>query len=197
MSHFNQVANEWDSPGKVKLMGVLAQKVKEKLELNNDLNIFDFGCGTGLFGLEFMDYAKTLTGLDTSEGMIEVFKKKIDQDSRFDLHVGELDQLPAEKKFDLIVSSMVFHHVDHPKEILQGLTEHLNPGGKIAIVDLEKEDGSFHPDPKGMGVKHFGFTPEEIQSWNPANQMHLEIKTINEMDKEGKTFNQFLAVFSR
>ena len=60
MDHFNKVANEWDSAEKISLMKELATKVKNSVELEFDLEILDFGCGTGLFGLEFVDHAKDL-----------------------------------------------------------------------------------------------------------------------------------------
>lgn len=196
MSHFNEVANEWDSPGKVKLMNTLATKALGNMNLEKNLNILDFGCGTGLFGLEFNDYAKHITGLDTSDGMLKVFKEKVSADSeKFSFFCGELKDFKAERQYDLIVSSMAFHHLDNPSEELQRLRSLLSPKGKIAIVDLEKEDGSFHPDPEGMGVKHFGFTPEEIKSWD--QHLKVELTTINEMEKDGKYFNQFLAIFSQ
>ena len=66
MSHFNQAANEWDSDEKTQMMVKLAARTLEHLKLNKKLDILDFGCGTGLFGLEFKEYIHTLTGIDTS-----------------------------------------------------------------------------------------------------------------------------------
>lgn len=197
MSHFNHAANSWDSEGKIKLMGRLSENTKKRLDLGErKLDILDFGCGTGLFGLEFIDHAKSILGIDTSEGMLAVFDEKVKEHNHISSKLINLEKEDLDKKFDLVVSSMTFHHLDEPQKAIQKLSKMLNPGGKLAIVDLEKEDGSFHPDPAGMGVKHFGFSQEELEGW--AKEANLEVKTctINEVEKNEKTYQQFLAVFS-
>ncbi|POB13466.1 MULTISPECIES: class I SAM-dependent DNA methyltransferase [Pseudomonadati] len=195
MSHFNHAANTWDSEDKIALMQTLAEKTRERLKLTQKVDLLDFGCGTGLFGLEFIDDAKSITGVDTSTGMLEVFDKK---SSDFD-HINsiniDLENQELDKKFDLIISSMTFHHLDSPAKMTAKLAAMLNEGGQMAIVDLESEDGSFHPDPKGMGVKHFGFSNDEIVSWADKANLNVKIETINSRTKNGREYNQFLAVF--
>ena len=195
MSHFNEVANEWDSEGKVKLMHKLALGAKKVLKLEGKLDIMDFGTGTGLFGLEFSDNINTLTGVDVSEGMLKVFDEKTSsfdniQSLNIDLENSELDQ-----KFDLIISSMTFHHLVDPKSVLIKLKKNLNPNGKIAIVDLDEEDGSFHPDNEAMGVKHFGFSKSKLETWAKDTGFDIEHTIISSIEKNDKEFNQFLAVF--
>jgi 2-polyprenyl-3-methyl-5-hydroxy-6-metoxy-1,4-benzoquinol methylase len=195
MSHFNQVANEWDNEGKVAMMQVLAKNVMEKLPLERNLKIMDFGCGTGLFGLEFSEHAKELVGIDTSSGMLEVFNKKTEGDDRFRSHNINLEEKELNEKFDLIISSMAFHHLNDPKAVLTKLKKNLNPDGKIIIVDLDEEDGSFHPDNEGMGVKHFGFSKNTLINWAKEADLKFEHYIINSIDKNEKKYQQFCAVF--
>ncbi len=199
MSHFNNAANTWDSPDKIKSMSILAQDMIERigLKLNEELDILDFGCGTGLLGLEFIQYAKTITGVDTSEGMLDVFNKKvIDHDHinslRIDLELTELN-----KTFDLVVSAMAFHHLTSPDKVLLKLSKMLNEGGRIAIVDLETEDGSFHPRPMEMGVKHFGFSKQELESWAKEAGLKVDVSRIATKQKNDRDYHQFLAVFTK
>ena len=197
MTHFDQAANEWDSPEKIKLMNTLAVKAISALNLSGTkLDIIDFGCGTGLFGLEFASYAKSITGIDTSEGMLKVFDEKTKDHDEFmslncDLEINDVDI-----KADLIVSSMTFHHLVNPSKILKKLKWMLSPGGRIVVVDLEKEDGTFHPDNEGMGVQHYGFTNEEIEHWANEVELNVGINTLNTLEKESGKFNQFIAIFS-
>lgn len=198
MKHFDHAANEWDSEQKIKLMGTLAHKTQDSMELNSSIDILDFGCGTGLFGLEFLDHANTLTGVDTSSGMLKVFSEKtknIKGVTALNLDLEEAENL--EKKYDLILSSMAFHHLKDPAFILGKLANALKADGTIAIVDLEAEDGSFHSDPEKMGVKHFGFSNEQITEWAEKNHLKVKIKTIHFMEKEGKSYKQFLAIFKK
>lgn len=195
MSHFNEVANEWDSEGKVKLMQALASNTKKVLNLKGQFDIMDFGAGTGLFGLEFKDNIKSLLGVDVSEGMLKVFDEKTANYENIQSKNIDLEKETLDDKFDLIVSSMAFHHLVNPKDVLKKLKKNLNTNGKIAIVDLDKEDGTFHPDNEGMGVKHFGFSKEELESWAKEAGLGLEHTIINTIEKNDKTYQQFLAVF--
>jgi len=196
--HFNEIANEWDQPEKVKTMQGLALKVKKVLNFadNPSLDILDFGCGTGLFGLELLSGARSLTGIDTSEGMLKVFDQKTQNLNNTRSVLLDLSKGDFDGQFDLIVSSMAFHHLDHPEIILKKLSTHLNPNGRIVIVDLDQEDGSFHSKPKEMGVKHFGFSKNDIQDW--ANEAGLRISNyqfISEIDKNGKIYKVFMVLF--
>lgn len=195
MSHFNHAANSWDSEDKIKMMQDLAIKTRGNLSLDKKVDILDFGCGTGLFSLEFLDIANSITGIDTSDGMLEVLKKKTSDYKNIKTLNIDLENNEIDLKFDLIISSMAFHHLNSPKSILLKLSKLLNKNGQIAIVDLESEDGSFHPDPKAMGVKHFGFSNEEIVAWAKDANLSVEIETISTRKKSDKEYKQFLAVF--
>lgn len=195
-THFNEVANTWDSKDKIALMRSLAVKTKEALKLKGKLDILDFGCGTGLFGLEFLDHAKTLTGVDTSEGMLKVFDEKTKGVSGASRMNVDLEKESLTGAYDLILSSMAFHHLANPSLVLGKLRKSLRPGGKIVIVDLRKEDGTFHPDNDAMGVKHFGFSEEELLLWAKENSLLCEVTTINELDKNNRKYRQFMAVFA-
>ncbi|TNE97618.1 MAG: class I SAM-dependent methyltransferase [Deltaproteobacteria bacterium] len=197
MSHFNDKAAEWDNEGKIKMMAVLAKKTLERLSLARKLDIMDFGCGTGLFGLEMADYANTLLGIDTSSGMLEVFDKKTQDDSSVESLLIDLEKDSLDRKFDLIVSSMAFHHLNDPDKMIATLKSLLNPDGKIAIVDLDEEDGSFHPDNEGMGVKHYGFSKDRLSSWAEKHKLELDHSLINSIEKNDREYHQFLAIFSK
>ncbi len=41
------------------------------------MDILDFGCGTGLLTLHFQPLARSVTGLDSSPGMLDALKAKI------------------------------------------------------------------------------------------------------------------------
>jgi 2-polyprenyl-3-methyl-5-hydroxy-6-metoxy-1,4-benzoquinol methylase len=195
MSHFNDKAAEWDNEGKIKMMALLADKTLEVIKPEGKLDIMDFGCGTGLFGLEMADHARSLLGIDTSSGMLEVFDKKTKGANNVSSKLIDLENESLDQKFDLIVSSMAFHHLNQPDRMLGTLKNLLKPNGKLAIVDLDEEDGSFHPDNDGMGVKHFGFSKTTLESWAQKEGMTLDHHIINKIDKNERDYGQFLAVF--
>lgn len=196
MSHFNQVASEWDKPQKVEMMKELAKKTIEFLGNYSPKSILDFGCGTGLFGLEFYNDQNELTGIDTSQGMLDIFNKKVEGHPKAKSLNIDLEKTDLNESFDLIISSMAFHHLENPKAMLSKMKEMLNQKGKMAIIDLDSEDGTFHPDNAGMGVKHFGFSKEQLESWAKENSLGFEHTIINQIEKNDRHYGQFLAVFS-
>ena len=56
------------------------------------------------------------------------------------------------------------HHVPDTRALMQAFADALQPGGRIALVDLYAEDGSFHGDNAAKGVHHFGFAPDTLQA---------------------------------
>ena len=66
-------------------------------------------------------------------------------------------------RFDLIVSSMVLHHLPDVPVVLRHLRPALRPGGWIALADLDAENGTFHADP--AGIYHHGFERGTVCRW--------------------------------
>lgn len=196
MSHFNQVANSWDTPEKSELSKHYAQQINSHFENKKPQRILEVGCGTGLLGANFLNENSYLLGIDTSAGMLEVFDQKFkDQNAKSILLNLESEEL-EENNFDLIISSMAFHHLKSPGDIIKKLRKHLAANGIIAVIDLDAEDGTFHPDPKNMGVFHFGFSDETTKKWAKENDFknyHREI--VHKIDKNNKVYPLFLAVF--
>lgn len=174
----------------------LALKTIDQLDPAEGLDILDFGCGTGLFGLEFKKYIKTLTGIDTSTGMLDVFNKKTEDYNNIKSLNLNLETSNFDEDFNLVVSSMTFHHLNEPINVLKKLKKSLRNNGVIAIVDFDKEDGTFHPDNEGMGVKHYGFSKDELNEWAKETELKFEHSIINSISKNGKEYGQFLAIFS-
>lgn len=196
MSHFNLAANSWDTPEKKEQNRKYSEEIKSLTGKKQFQNILEVGCGTGLLGENFVTETNQMTGIDTSEGMLEVFTQKFAGFKNVRARNLNLEIEPFnEGPFDLIISSMAFHHLRSPSEMLTKLKVLLKPEGVMAIIDLDKEDGSFHPDPAKMGVHHFGFSEEVCQNWAKANGLKLERKIINQIKKNEKTYPVFLAIF--
>jgi len=56
----------------------------------------------------------------------------------------DITQTPTGNKYDLIINAMAMHHVEDTDNMLSAFSAHLKTGAKIALADLDKEDGSFH-----------------------------------------------------
>lgn len=157
--NFDEVAAAWDEqPGRLKVMGNIATAMFDRIPLTADMDVMDFGCGTGLLSLRVADQVKSLTGVDTSEAMLARFEQKakeLELDHVHSLKV-DLDQgadIPG--RYDMVVSSMVFHHIENIESVMVRLYDVLKPNGILCVADLDLDGGLFHEDP--TGVFHDGF----------------------------------------
>ena len=55
----------------------MATAIMSEVQLNGDMDVLDFGCGTGLVTLQLQPRVRTITGADTSHAMLDVLKAKI------------------------------------------------------------------------------------------------------------------------
>jgi predicted TPR repeat methyltransferase len=106
--------------------------------LPHGLDVLDIGCGTGLGGLLLRPLAKTLTGVDLSQGMLaQAAKRKIyDQ-----LHQSEIMTFLAAhpSSYDLIAATDVLIYFGELAPVLAWAKTALRPEGWIGFT-LEKDD---------------------------------------------------------
>lgn len=168
--NFDEEAAVWDeNTGRGGVIGAIATALFSTIELRPDMEVMDFGCGTGLLSLRVAGQVASLTGLDTSASMLDVFRSKAGRLGLDNVRscVVDLDQggsVPG--CYDLIVSSMVFHHIKHVPAVLARLHEALNPNGWLVWADLDLDGGLFHSD--AAGVFHHGFDRNLVLEWMRA-----------------------------
>lgn len=197
VSHFNSSAATWDKPEKIAKAKEYAQVIKNALqEIDSQFQsegILEIGCGTGLLGGNFLSNQTPYTGVDASDDMLKVLKSKFPGPNvntlNLDVEKEDLSQL----QFNFVISQMAFHHLQQPAIVLKKLGQ--KPKAKFAIIDLDKEDGSFHSDPKAMGVQHFGFSRDEIVEWAETAGLKFEhYQILDQVHKNDKTYPLFLAI---
>ena len=67
-----------------------------------------------------------------------------------------MNELYKKEKFDLIYTSLTLHHIIDTEKIIKKFYSLLNENGMLCIIDLDKEDGSFHINQKDFNG-HNGF----------------------------------------
>ena len=156
---FDKEAAQWDAnPVRVKLAHDVADAIIREVKPAGKMDALDFGCGTGLVTLKLQPLVGSVTGMDSSRGMLEVLGSKVRSQGLVNVRTRYLDLDRGgrvEGRYHLIVSSMTLHHVPDPGDLISQLAGALLPGGTLAVADLDAEDGSFHGD--NTGVQHFGF----------------------------------------
>jgi SAM-dependent methyltransferase len=157
--YFDKAAVVWDEdPDRVEMAKAIAlAMIRELMPEGNEITL-DYGTGTGLISLELREHVKKIVAVDSSPGMLEVLRGKIAQERISSIEPKEwqigrpADGLPS---FDIIVSSMTFHHMPDTEAAARALYSLLKPGGRIAVADLDSDNGEFHEKP-GI-AEHDGF----------------------------------------
>ena len=197
---FDKKAATWDeNPTRVKLAEDVVQAIKQAVPLLPDMEVLDFGCGTGLLALSLLPAVKSVTGADTSQGMLDVLEAKARAQGRANvstklLHPG--DKLSG--AYDLIISSMTLHHVEDTEALLAQMFQTLKPSGSLCLADLDLEPGTFHDD--NTGIFHFGFDRDALRSlFMKAGFCNVRAVTATEIIKPNqqgdlRTYPVFLMV---
>ncbi|OIP00371.1 MAG: hypothetical protein AUJ97_07820 [Bacteroidetes bacterium CG2_30_32_10] len=201
VNEFDLRANTWDdNPIIIERSKAVAESIKKQININKQMKGFEFGCGTGLVSINLQPYLKTITLADNSQGMLNVVKEKIRKQKFSNLNILKTDliqgKIPTEK-FDIIYTVMTMHHIADINAILTRFHFLLNNMGYLAIVDLDKEDGSFHGNDfighKGFDRKEMHHLFEKNGFKNIRNETCYEIVRKDEQKTE-RTYPLFIMI---
>ena len=113
--------------------------------------ILSLGCGTGMFDtalIKIVQQQKTqwsFTGLDFSETDLELFRKNLsalneETRSRVSLQYKKFEPLTdMGERYDLITMIHFLHSFDDVLPIIQNALRHLSPGGRLLIIQHNKQ----------------------------------------------------------
>jgi len=196
---FDTASQTWDAnPITKALSEAINSEIDSKISYNSKMQVLDYGAGTGLMLFHIQPKVKHLTAIDSSQGMRNVLQQKVDVNQITNVSIMnrniETEVLP-ENTYDVIVSSMTLHHIKDTKDFFEKMyISALEEGGKVAIVDLVSEDGSFHKDPDDS-IYHFGFEPEYIaEIMREVGFIDVSVEPFYSINKEGVSYPVFLAL---
>ncbi|MCS5420249.1 MULTISPECIES: class I SAM-dependent DNA methyltransferase [Psychrilyobacter] len=192
MSNFNERAKDWDTESKIERGKAIARAIKNNIKLNKNMNILDFGCGTGLLIFPLIEEVGAVHGIDLSPNMLDILKEKGRDYKNLTTEPKGIFEITS--TFDLIMSSMVMHHIEDITNLAKKLYDSLNPNGMIAIADLMEEDGSFHDSMDG--IYSLGFSNEFLEKiFKGAGFKEVKvIENIFIIEKNNKKYPLFLVI---
>ncbi|KAE9966614.1 hypothetical protein EG328_008800 [Venturia inaequalis] len=209
---FDKEAAEWDNnPFTVKssrfALSALLENVPQLQAAatesgEKNLDVLEIGCGTGLLSLLIAPYLKSLTAVDTAEGMIKALQTKLAAqtgasnidpvcvmlENPDDPKTQDASSAGHPKRFDLVISHLVLHHIPSLPDILKTMWGTLKPNGRIALTDFENfgpEAIQFHPQHKLDGVERHGITKPEMEALlREARFVDVTVKEAWRMPKD-------------
>jgi ubiquinone/menaquinone biosynthesis C-methylase UbiE len=156
---FEQLAKRYDTEERMELAKVIVKEVRPELRNGKSKSFIDYGSGTGLISLELSNLVESILLVDSSKQMLEVANAKISHRgiTNAKVHYSDFTQETPEIQADIVLMSLVLLHIPDTKKILQKLFTILNDGGKLIIVDFDKNDKINHPK------VHNGFSHDELK----------------------------------
>ncbi|MCQ4936327.1 class I SAM-dependent methyltransferase [Anaerotignum propionicum] len=136
---FDMIANIYDTHERIQIAEESSNAIREFLVDAKSKNAIDFGCGTGLVGMNLLSDFNSILFLDSSQNMINQIRQKISsfniQNAAtlcFDFEKESLSDLHA----DYIFMAQVLLHINDVKLLLTKLYEVLKENGHLLIVDF-------------------------------------------------------------
>ena len=202
MSSFDDKAATWDDEAKIERARAVADAIAGAVPLEPSMRLFEYGAGTGLVAEQLASRVGPITLADPSAGMREDASEKVAAGSlppttRVWGTDPATDGVP-EDRFELIVTVMTLHHIADLPPVLAAFAEMLTDEGRLCIVDLEAEDGSFHAGSgheAGVGPAHDRFGPDQVAARLADAGFTTSVeRSIHHVTKDGRAYPLFLAV---
>ena len=196
--YFDEKAADWDADDRRKqLSSAIGSSILAHIPLHGQMEVLDFGAGTGLISAYLAPRVHRIVAVDTSEVMLAALAAKQELRGKVETVCVDITVNPLIARFDLVISAMAMHHVPDTAALIKSFADHLKPGGKLALADLDTEDGSFHPD-EAAGVFHHGFDRGELQKML-ENRGFADVRffTAHTIMKDRKAYPIFLVTATK
>ncbi len=144
---FDDIAGRYDFLNRFLSAGIDIRWRKKAIGYLKDINpstILDVATGTGDLAIMAADLLnpKKITGIDISEGMLEIGRKKIKKlglENRIELLKGDSEAITfADNTFDAVTVAFGVRNFQHLENGLSEMQRVLKPGGKLIILEFSK-----------------------------------------------------------
>lgn len=157
---FDMIAHSYETSERVKIAKICSDVIKEYLVDTKNKDAIDFGCGTGLIGMNLLNEFRSILFLDTSQNMLSIIDQKISDSNVvnastlcFDFETSTQDSI----RTDYIFMVQVLLHIEDFESVLSKLYEILNVEGHLIIVDFNKNEEVV------SDMVHNGFDQEQLK----------------------------------
>lgn len=130
-------------------------------EFVNNMNVLDYGSGSGYGAYLLSKTAKSVTAVDVNKEAILFSKNKY---SKNNLKFKCISDLKLEDKYDIITSFQVIEHVADDKKFIQEIKQFLKPGGVLLISTPNKKDRLFNIIQKPWNIYHIKYHIKEYSN---------------------------------
>ncbi len=132
-------------------------------------NVLELGCGTGRITLELAEQCGFIQGIDLSEAMLDICRKRLAQaqfpPTKVQVLQGDISDFALGRTFDWIIAPFrVLQNLESDEQVdglFQCIRSHLAPGGHCVL-------NVFHPYRDPDGLRASWVNHEEVFYWENA-----------------------------
>jgi len=143
---FDNISHRYDFLNHFLSMGIdraWRRKAIKMLRETRPRHILDVATGTGDFALQALVLnPEKITGVDISEGMLEVGRRKVRErqlEHLIELQRGDSENLPFEEnKFDAVTVAFGVRNFENLERGLREIYRVLKPGGKLVVLEFSR-----------------------------------------------------------
>ncbi len=198
-SMFDQIAFRYDFMNRFLSGGIDVYWRKRAIRELKDIQVntlLDVATGTGDMALMSYKYLKPvkITGIDISEGMLELGRKKIDKallNNHIQLFKGDSEAInSANNSFDAITVAFGVRNFENLEQGIGEMLRVLKPGGKLVILEFSKPKKVLF---SGLYNFYMNLVAPQAGKWLTKNKdayqyLHSSVKAF----PEGETFLHIL-----
>lgn len=156
---FERMAARYDTEERAQTARIIAGEIRSALKDTRKKRALDYGCGTGLVGLELADLFGEMLFVDASAEMIKQVAQKIERGGVANARTLCADfcvEAPHGLTVDVVLLSQVLLHVKDIPLLLDRLSGVLSAGGQLVVVDFNKNKNI------DSDMVHNGFVQAEL-----------------------------------
>lgn len=158
---FNEKATNWDAESLKAKAG--AKKIITKFtKYINEKSVLDIGCGTGVLTKDLINAgAKSITGIDISNKMIEIAKNKFLNNSNVQFFCKDITEWTTTEKFDIAIIYNAYPHLEKNSYLVNKIYSLLKNKGRCIIAHgTSKEEINSHHKAHALKVSSKLMTAE-------------------------------------
>lgn len=199
---FNDIAPRYDLVNRVLSAGIdRGWRKKAILELASDplpQHILDVATGTGDMALMTarLLHPEKITGIDISEGMLEVGREKVAKaalSTKIELRFGDSETINfADHSFDAVMVAFGVRNFEHLEQGLSEILRVMKPGARLVVLEFSK--------PVVPGIKHLYRLYMSVIAPQVAKWLKQDKKAYQYLNSSAKAFpdrQQFIDVLNK
>ena len=135
MTLYDRIGKEYDSTRRAD--PAIAHRLIELSEIRPGMKCLDIACGSGNYTIELAKTGAELTGIDQSETMIDLARKK---ESSVLWFTGRAESLPfPDNKFDGAICTLAVHHFSSPETVFKEVRRVISRGHFVIFTSTKEQ----------------------------------------------------------